>query len=763
MAALNFPDPNVTTSYTNPDTGITYEWANGVWKSVSSALTAPELFVDVDGDNLTGNLTLGTDKIVLNATDGSATFAAGDVVISGSGNVKSGDPDNSAGSVLSPVGQNYARQDGAGSSVAAYLVQNGGTTAADTVARINYDGSATFAGDVSLGQNLTGGYALKINAEGNSGNVGGIYLTTNPSSSAQAALLVRDLATNTDNVQISTDGSATFAGNLFVGDDCSISGFNGSANFAGSDIQLLADGSATFAGAITTTATNNAFYASAGYSGGEAAIRVQNTNAGGNPYYLYCDSSDGKIAYIKTDGGASFDGETIVKGDLLKRTAAGSTVVALRDDYLRVYDSPVSYDDYTISLEKDGSATFAGPITLGTWANTSDSAIYMANQADSGQIIVKGNGSSSQSAFSVYSGGWSGSSNQTAAIKGDGSVWFARGNFQMDTAGIIQTNLYSAGTLNIDSSGSFGNPKIVLNASNGSATFAGYGQFGSSTYTYRGILALNNDNGGTIYARNHKSGGAVYEGANGSDVTTSRIYENGNASLAGYLLLGTSVSTSNSDRLLQVGDTSRSATYIECRTSDTGSGGVLFSDGTNGTNTGYRGSIEYLHSPDFLSFKVASNDRMSINGSGQFFVGGVYSYTSSNAANVHVFPDGLIVRSTSSIKYKTDVETLEDSYANNILNCRPVWYRSSSSLDNKDWGYWGFIAEEVAEIDPRLVNWKTTEISHDENGAKVETPCDPEPEGVQYDRFVPHLLNLIKRQKAQIEDLEARLSTLEAS
>jgi len=76
MAALNFPDPNVTTSYTNPDTGITYEWANGIWKAVRTAQTAPELFVDVDGDNLTGNLTLGTDKIVLNATDGSASFAS---------------------------------------------------------------------------------------------------------------------------------------------------------------------------------------------------------------------------------------------------------------------------------------------------------------------------------------------------------------------------------------------------------------------------------------------------------------------------------------------------------------------------------------------------------------------------------------------------------------------------------------------------------------------------------------------------------------
>ncbi len=59
------------------------------------------------------------------------------------------------------------------------------------------------------------------------------------------------------------------------------------------------------------------------------------------------------------------------------------------------------------------------------------------------------------------------------------------------------------------------------------------------------------------------------------------------------------------------------------------------------------------------------------------------------------------------------------------------------------------------------VHWKTIEVTYDEKGSAVETPCDPEPEGVAYDRFVPHLLNLIKRQKEQIEAMEARLSALE--
>jgi hypothetical protein len=155
-------------------------------------------------------------------------------------------------------------------------------------------------------------------------------------------------------------------------------------------------------------------------------------------------------------------------------------------------------------------------------------------------------------------------------------------------------------------------------------------------------------------------------------------------------------------------------------------------------------------------------ERMRIHSSGILTCKGVYDTTTASAANVNVSSSGNLARSTSSAKYKTSVETIQDSYSDALLQCRPVWYRSTCEADNPNYGWWGFIAEEVAEIDPRLVYWKTTEVTYDENGGAVEAPCDPEPEGVQYDRFVPHLLNLIKRQKEQIEAMEARLSALEA-
>ena len=130
-----------------------------------------------------------------------------------------------------------------------------------------------------------------------------------------------------------------------------------------------------------------------------------------------------------------------------------------------------------------------------------------------------------------------------------------------------------------------------------------------------------------------------------------------------------------------------------------------------------------------------------------------YTTTTSSAANAHLNTEGKLIRSTSSRKYKTNIETLEDSYADAILNARPVWFNSTASADteNPTWGYWGFIAEEIADIDPRLVFY-----GKDSDG-------NLDPESVQYDRFVPHLVNLVKRQKDQIADLTARLEALEAA
>jgi hypothetical protein len=160
---------------------------------------------------------------------------------------------------------------------------------------------------------------------------------------------------------------------------------------------------------------------------------------------------------------------------------------------------------------------------------------------------------------------------------------------------------------------------------------------------------------------------------------------------------------------------------------------------------------------------------------------GSYNDTTASAANVFIASNGDIQRSTSSIRYKTDVETLEQSYADNvILNARPVWYRSLCEADNAGWSYYGLIAEEVAELDPRLVFWgrPTKEVLQkeakdavlDDEGNIIEPAAEAvytnvedidaelRPEGVQYDRLTVMLIDVVQRQQKRIEGLEARLT-----
>ena len=193
--------------------------------------------------------------------------------------------------------------------------------------------------------------------------------------------------------------------------------------------------------------------------------------------------------------------------------------------------------------------------------------------------------------------------------------------------------------------------------------------------------------------------------------------------------------------------------------------GGTWSHGAGGSSKQLYGAYDLTHTTHWMEI---------FPGTGVTRFKGVYDNGSSGAANVYVHTDGGLYRSTSSIKYKTDVETLENQYADAILNCRPVWYRSLCDIDivDKDkqksnFGYYGFIAEEVADIDPRLVSWKTTKTVKATDGWEqtVENldPSEFEPEGVNYTTFIPLMLNLIKRQSKEIELLKNKVAALEAN
>jgi len=142
--------------------------------------------------------------------------------------------------------------------------------------------------------------------------------------------------------------------------------------------------------------------------------------------------------------------------------------------------------------------------------------------------------------------------------------------------------------------------------------------------------------------------------------------------------------------------------------------------------------------------------------------------TTVESANLYFYSaNGRLYWNSSSERSKTDIEDVEDAYADKVLDLRPVWFRSTCRDDRKDWGHWGLIAEEVDLVDQRLVSYGPIprvdddgdEITDADGVTLNELDADGEnvlrPENVQYDRIIPLLINVIKRQEARIAALEA--------
>ena len=115
---------------------------------------------------------------------------------------------------------------------------------------------------------------------------------------------------------------------------------------------------------------------------------------------------------------------------------------------------------------------------------------------------------------------------------------------------------------------------------------------------------------------------------------------------AGSVLIGTSTSSSLSDRLLTVGKGNRAASYIELRNSIVGVGGLLFSDGTTG-DAGYRGQVDYAHNIDEMRLWTAALPRLRIQGDGTLRFQPAGATSSANL---------VIDRSGTTIRFKSQID-----------------------------------------------------------------------------------------------------------
>jgi len=127
---------------------------------------------------------------------------------------------------------------------------------------------------------------------------------------------------------------------------------------------------------------------------------------------------------------------------------------------------------------------------------------------------------------------------------------------------------------------------------------------------------------------------------------------------------------------------------------------------------------------------------------GYITVQGVYNLTTASAANVFVGTGGDLRRSTSSLKYKTDVQDATYGLAE-VMVLRPVTYKGKNDGDTI---FGGLIAEEVDAAG-------LTEF--------VQYADDGTPDALAYGNMVSLCIKAIQEQQALITALTARIESLE--
>jgi hypothetical protein len=172
--------------------------------------------------------------------------------------------------------------------------------------------------------------------------------------------------------------------------------------------------------------------------------------------------------------------------------------------------------------------------------------------------------------------------------------------------------------------------------------------------------------------------------------------------------------------------------YLELQAPSNSSADILMSSGS----TGAYGILRYVLSSNTMQFWTNSTLQTSIDGSGNFStVGDIIAYSSSDATlKTNLVP---IANPIAKVQKLTGYEfDWTDEYLNSIGT------NDICSVRKHDVG---LVAQEVETVIPEVVNTKA-------NGIK----------GVKYDRLVALLIEAVKDQQEQIDELRTELKNLKS-
>jgi len=130
---------------------------------------------------------------------------------------------------------------------------------------------------------------------------------------------------------------------------------------------------------------------------------------------------------------------------------------------------------------------------------------------------------------------------------------------------------------------------------------------------------------------------------------------------------------------------------------------------------------------------------VSLSAIGRIYSLGTYNNTTASAANLHAASDGHFFRSTSSRKYKRDIQDATFGLSD-VLALRPVTYKGNAEADG-DTVFGGLIAEEV----------HTAGLTQ-----FVQYAADGTPDALSYGNMVALCVKAIQELSAKVAALEAK-------
>ena len=743
-------------------------------------------------------------------TTGSGTFGGGDLTINSSGNLlcqRSG----STGFVdLNSTGILKVRGAASGS---VFLIQDSST--GNTTASVLGNGSASFAGDLTI--------ADKIIHSGD----------TNTAIRFPAA----------DTVSVETSGSERLridsSGNLFIG------GTTASA----ADIALNSNGSATFAsnilvGQTTASSTNPGGYIystrwQANDDVGSAALN--GVGASGNlAAFLAIDRSSGggEVATIDYDGSASFKGTVkstkVLSGanDVLfhGQSDIGQSANTLADKFVVKSDGSATFagsvsatvgsfsgnvtanrtsgsqtcfngalnGSTTSNILADGSATFSGNVGVGTASNYDDSVLEVRKTAGGDGVAIRvtnnttTDGSQSGIIFTNSTADFTSAAiahkrNDNALIfyngqtSGSGGFANATERMRIDSSGRLLLGTTTAGESTADNLtiGDSGHCGITLRSGTTSVGSMFFADGTSGNDQYRGLIQYDHSGNFLKFATNAQermrvdSSGQV---AIGDTAAVAPLHVRHNSTATSGVVRGLTLkngSATNSNRL--------ALTFASINNFDIAAvNGVIESHAGQATNAA--GRLEFYTNG---SGDSSATERMRIDSSGNIIfnysnvlgVGKVSLAFYGQTENGHVIQNtwsgnatylqfrnsnstavGSITATTSATSYNTgsDYRLKENvvDLTDGITRVKQLQPRRFNFIVDADTTVDGFVAHEAQTVVPEAITGTKDEVDDDGNAVM---------QGIDQSKLVPLLTAALQEAIAKIETLEAKVAALEAA